>query len=471
MEFKRRLPRMMLLTLVLSFLAPRARAVAGPEGLDQALCGPPTRADEPDKLARLESDSPPILDQAPTSWCYAFSATDVLNYYIHKTNGTPYDDAHLLSPIDAVAAQRYYDDQYHLGTLSDPPGHISVKSGGNPYDVFIGVQELPAMRSAAQVPFSSSGSSDPAIRALVKQIKRDEKREEEDGGDPAEVSKEIKTFRIVNGALFSAAKEKQWTDPDGETLDHYHDLIQTLAGPPDLKIPPFTAEVYKTEDPVRYLNKVRDTLASGYPMNVSITTTDVFPELLKNGRKPGGEHAMTVVGSGYEGGACTVRLRNSWGIKSKHGRPGKGYVDLPVGRFLAAVGDYAILKNKAASYKIEWISAPDAQGPREYVGKLQRLVGYQGDGTEYYGRSIQHIRDNHKVKFAYVEGTHRAKDGSLKIYANGALHRVERLPASKGGVYTGEVTERETTPDHYKISYVKGVMEYPDGRRVTYPKD
>jgi hypothetical protein len=455
----------------LLLLRPLAGAAASPEELDQALCGPKRQADEPDKLASLQPELPPVLDQAPTSWCYAFAATDVLNYYIHRTSGTPYDDAHMLSPIDAVAAQRYYDDQYHLGILEDPPGHLSVGSGGNPYDVYIGVQELPAMRSVAQVPFTSSGGGDPVIKILVKQIKQGEKREEEEGGDPAEISKEIKTFRIVNGTLYSAALEKQWTDPKGETLDHYHELIETLAGPADLKIPPFTVEIFKTEDQVKYLGKIRENLASGYPMNVSVTTTDVFPELMKHGRKPGGEHVMTVVGAGYEGGSCTVRLRNSWGVKSKHGSPGKGYADLPVSQFLAAIGDYSILKNKTAGYKIEWISPPDAQVPGGLAGKLQRLVGYQGDGTEFYGRSIQHIKDTHKLKFSYVEGTHRAKDGSLKIYENGELRRVERLPASKGGLFTGEVTERETTPDHYRITYVRGVIEYPDGSRVTYPKD
>jgi hypothetical protein len=457
--------------LALFLLSPLAVSAARADDRDQALCGPRTRADEPEKLARLESEMPPVFDQAPTSWCYAFSATDVLNYYLHKTNGTPYDDAHMISPIDAVAAQRYYDDQYHQGTLTNPPGHISVKSGGNPYDVFIGVQELPAMRSLAQVPFSSSGSSDPAIKALVKRIKKDEKLEEEEGGDPSQASNKIKTFRIVNGTLFDAAKEKNWTDPDGETLDHYYDLIQTLAGPPQLKIPPFTVELYKTQDQVQYLNRIRDALSDGHPLTVTVTTTAVFPELMKRGRKAGGEHAMTVVGAGYEGGVCTVRLRNSWGVRSKHGRPGKGYVDLPVGRFLTAVGDYAILKDKTPGFKIEWISAPDAQAPRAYVGKSQRLVGYQGDGTEYYGRSLQHIRDNHKVKYTYVEGTHRAKDGSLKIYENGELRRVERLPTKKGAVFTGEVTEKEISPDRYKITFVKGVLEYADGRRTPYPKD
>jgi len=139
---------------LLSLCALTAPRVSAASDLDAALCGPPSAADEPEKLSRLQADMPPIADQSPAGWCYAFATTALINHYIHTVNGTPYDHAHMISPIDAVAAHRYYDDSNREASLSHPVGRIDLKHGGQAIDVLTGIQDQPAVRSLAQVGFT-----------------------------------------------------------------------------------------------------------------------------------------------------------------------------------------------------------------------------------------------------------------------------------------------------------------------------
>ena len=477
-------------------VAARAAAVP-PAQVDvdsEALCGakPPAGTDQTDQLKKIEKDMPPVQNQNRADWCYAFSASDILDYQIHMTKvrtgaPEPYSDANMVSPIDMVSAQRLYLDQHSNVPVANP-GELNTSRGGASFDVFLGVQNLGGkVRSMAQIPFQPLDLNSDRAQKLAADFMKEypdlQAAHVEDFNQltgcysPSDLfrtepafKKMLYGFRPMNEWLYQGATQGGDLSADGKILDHYQDLA-LAKGAPDLQIPPIVPNDFWTTSTSKFLGKIHEVLSTGQPMSTPVCVHDIEKD--KNEKDPCGSHVMTIVGSGYVDGVCKIRLRNSWGKGWRDG----GYTTLSVEEYLQAAKDQAKVgaTDGTENLVLTWLTDEDPNAPAPVAGKRQKV---ENDNSVFLGTIVKTTRNDEPVHadgtypstLKYWTGTFSSKVSSRQETSeNGLLVHVENAESKDDGglnrVFSGDVTQTvHAGPWNFKT----GVSKYDDGSSITY---
>ncbi|MGB0455078.1 MAG: hypothetical protein ACPGJV_15315, partial [Bacteriovoracaceae bacterium] len=184
---------------------------------------------------KLERLMPPVSNQSPASWCYAFAATDALNYHNFlseyrrsqiQSQDFYNETKNMVSPIDSVAAAVRFRNNGKSGTLD-------VRKGGNSMSVFTGFQESGfKARSSEQVYFNSLDDDSPRTKAIVRNLRSEYRRRngitsntgKTVAGHFCEVGlynsekfeSEVKSFNTINDWLLGTAKANNFAPSNFE---------------------------------------------------------------------------------------------------------------------------------------------------------------------------------------------------------------------------------------------------------------
>ena len=116
--------------------------------MEQVLCGERPLEDREERALRerakrLEREMPPVQNQRPAEWCYAFVAADALSYHHYLNDGRGREDFYrnsaLVSPMDAVGTAVQYRDERSRYPLQSR-GRVDTREGGDVEYVLRGVQ-------------------------------------------------------------------------------------------------------------------------------------------------------------------------------------------------------------------------------------------------------------------------------------------------------------------------------------------
>ena len=398
-------------------IAPTVSPSPTPVDVALNLCGPkPEMIDEVaenQKLMKIAAAMPPVRDQKPANWCYAFSATDLVDYNIHQdcvNRGVTasYDDAHLISQIDAV----YLDNKLralntNIQDQSDPVVDMN-SDGGTQLNVLVALQQAGVVRSQKEIPFLSPNENTPAVRAqmtkLVQEYTLTHPSEEKDqlmyGVNFADSEfSDFYTFKLVSGDLDALAEKNGKIDHFGQ-IQNYSTLASSI-GTADLAIPSFVTHDTNLTDEVRFLGLLKNALQANQPVSVGLCGNTLLspPDDMNNGCEG---HAVSLVGAAYVNGVCTVRIKNSWGTDWGD----QGYKNLPADQFMDMVRGTGILG-------ADWITLSAQGGTQEIIDDNKTFIG-----------TVKTLDDEYK----FIDGTMTYSNGIIFDYKNGV--GVDRFPVN-----------------------------------------
>jgi hypothetical protein len=278
-------------------------------GAVEALCGPPPalartapeeiRAQE-SELRRIEREMPPVTDQGKTDWCFAHVAAGLLEHFLHQKTGLAYDSRTLVSPVDLAEEGSFYLGQNAVGKTSSP-GSADYNGKQDPIDVLLCVQGRGAVRSLSQL-LSFVSDEDAAERALARSLAEEQRqaRRQRQTNAAALGETALGSNPSVVNLRFNWEVLRGWVQGDFSraVLQNYEQII-SVAGTPDLRMPPFVINRYTTRDPVKAASRIRQLLQSGEPVALFFRGRDVPGDW--QAFDPGETHIMTIVGAGYVG--------------------------------------------------------------------------------------------------------------------------------------------------------------------------
>jgi hypothetical protein len=393
---------------------------------EKALCGdrPKTLGEAAQKEYQgrmIERLMPPVSNQNPASWCFAFNSSDLVNYHNFiqhnlKVASLSSEDFYLhqnmISPFEAVHAKNYYQDN-NTTPRPNPFCRMDLRIGGNTSYVLGGLQQRNyETRSMEQLHFDSIGDNSPRTQARVQALIDEYKARNPNTSmatfywisglkcpvplfqDP-EFKKQIQGFQQVSEYLYEEGIRQRLLANDF-VIDGYEQVSEML-GPKDLKVHPFINVEYKGTVKAEFLNHLKKALfpsdRNGSPVSVSVCAEDMESASGPSSSGRCGNHAVNVVGAYYEEGKCVVRLRNTWGA----GWGDKGHSTLPVDKFIKAVERYNSSNSLQKKYAMIWMEpetndpppkAPRSKiiedGNRGIIGNLRR--DFIGGGQSFYYR-------------------------------------------------------------------------------------
>ncbi len=397
---------------------------------DHAICGekPTNPALEKEMLEKarfLERTMPPISNQNPASWCYAFAATDALNYhnYLQTNQQTKaitysefYQDKNMISPIEVVHAHNSYRRK-NTPTNTEPEGHIDMKVGGNATYAYSGIQMFNfEMRSREQINFNALEKSDPKTRARLQNIVK--KYKEKNGQ-----KQELKNYTYIGVTCPASLYESQsfkkqlegfeqineWVSKTAEannlrvnnySINNYTGISQ-LKGQKDINVFPFVANDFAGNLKINYLKKMRTVLYPalniskyGSPATVGLCAYDIESKATANDSSSDncGAHVVNVVGAFYENGKCMIRIRNTWGADWN----GDGHKSLPLDTFLKAVENRN--KNLTNKYQLSWLT-PDKKYSQDKILKASMC---DDTGITTLGTITRTFKSNNSGQYSYT---------------------------------------------------------------------
>lgn len=372
-----------------------SEAICGPKPIGQKL-----ENQQINNAKILERTMPPISNQNPASWCYAFVANDALNYHNYlQTNINKgrisysdfYQSQNMISPIESVYSESHYKDS-NTNPRPTPFARLDMKKGGSTYRCFLGFQGLSYQaRSLNQIPFNSldehNTQSKRRVADLIKFYSQKNKKQSLTNyivagqSCPEHIYKDqrfkvqIENFEQINSWLSSAASHNNLKVSE-YAIDRYEDIAQ-LKGAKDISIFPFITHNYASNNKIHYLKKLRETLypnnRAGYPVSIGICSVDINSAASASQTTDGcGNHAVNIIGAYYENGSCVVRLRNSWGANWNN----DGHISVPLDKYLSAISHYARFNNLTESYSATWIGQEKTPPPRK-----PRTTFYDGNNA------------------------------------------------------------------------------------------
>lgn len=347
---------------------------------ERAICGEkPQKQNDAAYIAeakRIEKTMPPVTNQNPAEWCYAFAASDSVNYYNYVQSNIQkgkigyndfYKPENLVSPIDAVHASVSFHDSHSNVSTS---GRLDMKKGGINFDVFAGIQQMSyKMRSLEQISFDSNEETNPAtlkfvsevVEAYKSKVKIVDIKTYDFGGItcPAAVYEspilkaQLSNFRQINSWLSDTALANK-LQPTDHIIDNYKG-ISDLKGAKDLQVYPFVNNEFIGNNTLEYLKMLRIVLyppgAIGSPAVTNICANDLNLKAAPSDKCA--KHSVNVVGAFYENGQCVVRIRNTWGKTWN----GDGHISMPIKNYLATLQKFKKAASLSNAYNINWISA------------------------------------------------------------------------------------------------------------------
>jgi hypothetical protein len=433
--------------------------------LSQALCGaPPADAqstqNELAKLHAIEKNMPPVKNQAPSEWCFAFSATDIADYYLHQQTGQPYSSANEISPIDAVAAT-----DAALDSIAQPapahPGEINLNQSGSAALVLTAIQNQGALRSLKEIEFTPESYQDPAARALIHALFQQYEKNANPGNacadctisedDPAFQS-QLLSFQLINQKLYQLATTDHQTDTQGDTIDGYSGIaaqIDQLSQTPKIQMPAFQQNRLITQDPLEYAAQLKTALTAQEPVSIGLCSYDLPGSGSPSATDQCGSHAMTAVGEAWVNGSCTIRLRSSWGANWGGDHPPDGYINLPVDQFMKATLDINSV-SPGAALDLSWISTPHPPNAAATAMQMKISGQFAFSGSVYPNDTPQagvltwadgtQTTGTFKTNTMPLDALQKNPDGSSLQYKGGTLVAVaNQLDPSDGSHYTGTV--------------------------------
>ena len=327
------------------------------ERYSQELCGerPTTPAQEEAELEKfhaIEKKMPAVKDQGYSAWCSVFSASDLLDYYLHSKTGEPYSDKNQASRLDLVSAINTLSDQH----AQKPSGHLGSidldVSEDAPTVLFAAQNSGDGIRSQAEMRFSAQDSQlkelvDAAYQSHKKDLAILTKRD----GIPRTFSETDKDFLdelqgLVTidgspGAVFSQGPASSKTSIDDyKVFADQEDLRNPI---PRIHYPPFIANNLQTKDADHYLSTLNQVFAGGSPVTLSLCVYPVDPLNIGPSLDDGdtcAAHSITAVGAAWVDNECKIRLRNSWGKTWGTDPAPSGYIDLTVSQLLKTRYNY-----------------------------------------------------------------------------------------------------------------------------------
>jgi hypothetical protein len=396
---------------------------------DDVLCGPKPENVEAEKTIelqrknKLENLMPPVSNQSPASWCYAFAATDAINYNnflaspITKSNEF-YTTDKMVSPIESVNAGLKYQTLHH-----DPPiiipMEINTKVGGVSAFVYLGFNaDSWKARSLSQISFDSLDERNPKSVAHVKSLIELYKKKPHDHNSssylvagsycPAplfESSKFIeqtKGFEQINDWIYNTAQANELLVNEF-TIKNYKGIAD-LKGPADLKIAPYLTNRYAGNDKISYLKLLHNTLnpdsGNGRPVTISLCAEDIQSASNAFNGTTGNcaGHAVNLVGAYYKNGICVVRIRNSWGVDwGDH-----GYKDISVDDLLKTQEKETRSGGMNDLYRADWLTKAAPSSKTDVRQNLIKDFGESQNGiVEHTFTDTGYItkwKDNVKTK-------------------------------------------------------------------------
>ena len=302
-------------------------ALAEVSDYDETLCGPrpPARMTEEQEKAEnqriygIQKRLPPVANQHPSSWCYAYSSADLLNFHL-GSGSTP---SRQVSPLDLVAKERAYLERHATeGVLNS--GLIHMDIGGNAMKLLIATQDEPKVRSIEQVPVDSLDIEPQKARAKVRRMVAEfeklggsKKHDVILMGEPCNramvedhaLGKNLNGILMVSEKIFDEATKIGAVAADGHAILRYPEVVKGL-GPPAISIPPMVVHQFQSQEPTKVLAQTARVLATQRPLSVGICAAEIEPKIA-TAQDPCGAHAVTIVGAGYSDGKCYLRIRNS----------------------------------------------------------------------------------------------------------------------------------------------------------------
>lgn len=446
--------------------------------LDETLCGPRPPAKMSDAQEKAEQERiygiqrklPPVANQHPSSWCYAYSTADLLNFYL-GSGSTP---ARQVSPLDLVAKERAYLERHAQGEVINP-GFVHMDVGGNAMKLLIATQDDPQVRNIVQVPVDSLDSEPQKARAKVRRLV--EEFEKLGGSKTHDVllydepcnramvethplSQNLNGILMVSGKIFDEATKIGAVVADGHAITRYPEVVKDL-GPPAITVPPMVVHQFNSEDPKAVLGKISSVLASKRPLSVGLCAVEIEPKAATGGDSCGA-HAVTIVGSGYSDGKCYLRIRNSWGQRWQDG----GYMNLTPETFVRSL--------KTSQTALSWIT-PDTE-PGSLQGRRLSMSTPKYTFTGLTRPKIEGPLDlarDTDVAFEFRTGRYAdLADQSARTYQDGVVVHGENIPLrSKDGSISGRFTGEMEPGNEKGVSRLKkGKITRPDGKVEDYPR-
>ena len=372
-----------------------------PTEAEKHLCGERPSNQEAEEKAKyrgreLERNLPPVQEQEPASWCYAFVSIDALNYHNYLKSNLKkdifYQESNMISPIDAVGIGVNYLEKRADYPLKNP-GRISTESGGSPEHILRGFQYAHYLaRSQSQLPFHALNHHNEYAKKLVEKLAQEYKQKNVEGNRSGymiagsycpkdlyhrpEFIKKIEGFETVNNWLYQIAHANNLLE-DESTISHYQDIVKNK-GKKDIVISPYLIHKYAGNNHLRYLTKIKEVLnppkGPARPVAIELCGEDLKSKASSRafGREQCTFHGVGLVGAYYENGRCIARIRNSWGDDWADG----GYINLSVEELLESVNKrnrYGELENK---YMATWISNDSSTYPRSRsISDTQEFLG------------------------------------------------------------------------------------------------
>ena len=474
----------MIVTAILLLLS--FTAWAETTDIERALCGekPSTEKQQQEHLEKgkwLEHHMPPVSDQHSTSWCYAFVATDALNYqnYLNeyqssKISPEDFYQAHkMISPIDSAAAYAHFmqsiaEDDYN------PSGDLNLERSGGPLMLYQAFRHLNfKARSLEQIEFNSLNEDNEFARQVITDlIEEYEKRDTQEEGNkyyynvaglrcPAPLVEtdyfqhHVKSFKTINNWLFQEAQSRGLLSSN-TIISNYQELA-ALKGEKDINIAPYSVNQYRGNDKIKFLSEIKKRLSpkDGSPLPVkSCVCGEELKEKSKAGCTP---HAIHLVGAYYAGVKCVMRIRNTWGSDWMDA----GHTNIPVQLFLDFQESCSQLRNKSHStykYAIDWI-APLAPGQSK--SSYTRVFDSKTSYTEI--KDVTYTK-NQKYKWRFSSTLKQDNTGNYFWAYHGVL--------KNGNTFTGDITGRDgqwRPLDGMECdSQGLAIFYYKEGKRFPY---
>ena len=439
--------------ILLYFLFVTTRAYTEiPNDYDEVLCGKkPIDADaelieEKAAHAQLEDLMPPVANQTPAAWCYAFATADALNYYnfINSTIKSPRDFYHadkMISPIELVyQGNKFIHD--HQKVLQSSPVGIDTTEAGTSLSIYLGLNDNGwKVRSLNLMPFESLDDKNPkAIANVQNLIATYEAKNGKYRGDttinvigvscpePVYFDPHFKNltegFNQINQWLYKNALSTSNLSSD-YAIKNYKEVADPK-GEADINTTPFKTNKYEGTDTNSYLKLLSTqipgkNILNAHPVSISLCSEDLESDKISSPAKCR-NHTVNIVGAYYKNGKCSVRIRNTWGADwGDH-----GHVDLTVDELLASQEKYARDNSTDSKYTALWITPKTESSKALKINMLKD----NGDRTE----GVYKITYNGSYSFHY-------KTEQFNQYTKNKMTEAQNYPLPDNKTFTGKVID------------------------------